>query len=196
MDNEKTQQLKQMLIREYVKLAPTLAKLRHVTFWKAEEAIHTAICKTMTKLAEGSPDGRTIHWKPYIMQAAVNELNMQARERRNGLPILRGEKNEIALANYCEPDPNPATKAEDKELAARAWTEMQKLPEQQREVLTRRYRDGAPFSQIGAALGIAESTARVHHRDGIEELRKRLWLPLCLAEIAWMWKKTKWRMSA
>lgn len=196
MDEENNLQLKEMLIREYGKLAPTLASLRHVPVGRAEESIHTAICKTMVKLAECPPDGRTIDWKPYIIQAAVNELKMEARNRRNGLPILRGEKNEIALANHCEPESNPATKAEDKELAALAWAEMLKLPDQQREVLTRRYRDDAPFSQIGAALGIAEATARVHHHDGIEELRKRLWLPFCLAEIAWMWKKMKWRKTA
>ena len=171
-------------------LARTLAEIRRVSIHNAEDAVSKAVSNTLEKVAAGELDGRTLQWKPYVLTAAVNELKKQRRDR-NRLPILRGKANEVALDNHCDPGPTPASQVEMKELAARAWAEMLKLPEQQREVLTRRYRDGDPFSQIGAALGITESTARVHHHAGIEELRKRLWLPLCLEEIAWQWKKSK-----
>lgn len=190
MDADKNGQSKEALLREYIDLAPTLAEFRHVSVHDAEDAIGKAVTRTLERVAAGLLDGSTLKWKPYIMTAAVNELKNAYRERKR-LPLLRGKANDVALANHCDPEPTQASQVEIKELAARAWAEMEKLPEQQREVLTRRYRDGEPFSQIGAALGITASTARGHHRAGIEELRKRLWLPLCLEEIAWQWKKSK-----
>lgn len=190
MDAQTNGRSKEALLREYVGLAPELATLRHVSVHNAEDAISKAVTNTLELLAAGRLDTRDLKWKPYIMTAAVNELK-KARRDQNRLPLLRGEANELALASHCDPQPTPADKVEIKELAARAWAEMLKLPEQQREVLTRRYRDGAPFSQIAAALGITDSTARVHHHAGIEELRKRLWIPFCLEEIAWQWKKKR-----
>lgn len=173
MDDEKTQELHRMVMREYGALAPTIASLRRVPVEVAREALHTAVTKILAKLAERPPDGRAINWRPYIVQAAVNELNQEDRKRRN-LTLVGGESGARALAYACAPGLTPATALEEYEFALRAWREVEHLSESQREVITRRCRYGDPFSQIALAMGIAPSTARVHFHDGIVELRKRL----------------------
>ncbi len=188
MDEEKTQQLKLVLIREYDALAPVIAKLRRVPVEVAREALHTAICKILTGLAKRPPDDRVINWRPYIVQAAVNELKMQAREE-NGLRLFGGEKGALAIALACAPGLNHTTTVEEREFAALAWKELQNLSEPQREVITRRCKSGDPYSQIALAMGIAESTARVHFHDGIVDLRKRLGVGE--GDLAWRKKPRK-----
>ena len=54
------------------------------------------------------------------------------------------------------------------------WSEVDRLPERQRQVLYLRYRADLPFDDIGNVLGIDASTARANASRGIASLRDRL----------------------
>ena len=54
------------------------------------------------------------------------------------------------------------------------WSEVDRLPERQRQVLYLRYRADLPFEDIGNVLGIDASTARANGSRGIASLRERL----------------------
>ena len=54
------------------------------------------------------------------------------------------------------------------------WSEVDRLPERQRQVLYLRYRADLPFAEIGSVLGIDASSARANASRGIASLRDRL----------------------
>ena len=54
------------------------------------------------------------------------------------------------------------------------WSEVDRLPERQRQVLYLRYRADLPFEDIGSVLGIDASSARANASRGIASLRDRL----------------------
>jgi RNA polymerase sigma factor (sigma-70 family) len=54
------------------------------------------------------------------------------------------------------------------------WTEVDRLPERQREVLYLRYRADLPFDAIARVLGITSSAARSHATQALGTLRTRL----------------------
>ncbi|HXI80787.1 MAG TPA: sigma-70 family RNA polymerase sigma factor [Verrucomicrobiae bacterium] len=54
------------------------------------------------------------------------------------------------------------------------WSEVDRLPERQRQVLYLRYRADLPFEEIGNVLGIDASSARANASRGIASLRDRL----------------------
>ena len=54
------------------------------------------------------------------------------------------------------------------------WSEVDRLPERQRQVLYLRYRADLPFDEIGSVLGIDASSARANASRGIASLRDRL----------------------
>jgi RNA polymerase sigma factor (sigma-70 family) len=54
------------------------------------------------------------------------------------------------------------------------WTEVDRLPLRQRQVLYLRYRSDLDFEEIAHALGITSSAARSHATQAMETLRRRL----------------------
>lgn len=54
------------------------------------------------------------------------------------------------------------------------WTEVDRLPERQRNVLYLRYRADLAFDEIGVVLGITASAARSHATQATATLRRRL----------------------
>ena len=54
------------------------------------------------------------------------------------------------------------------------WTEVERLPERQRQVLYLRYRADLSFEDIGPILGITSSAARSHATQALATLRRRL----------------------
>jgi RNA polymerase sigma-70 factor (ECF subfamily) len=54
------------------------------------------------------------------------------------------------------------------------WTEVDRLPERQRQVLYLRYRADLPYEEIGPILGITSSAARSHATQALATLRRRL----------------------
>jgi RNA polymerase sigma factor (sigma-70 family) len=56
------------------------------------------------------------------------------------------------------------------------WTEVDRLPERQRQVVYLRYRSDLAFEEIGHVLGISSSAARSHSTQAMATLRGRLTL--------------------
>jgi len=54
------------------------------------------------------------------------------------------------------------------------WTEVDRLPSRQRQVVYLRYRSDLEFEEIGHALGITASAARSHATQAMARLRSRL----------------------
>jgi RNA polymerase sigma factor (sigma-70 family) len=54
------------------------------------------------------------------------------------------------------------------------WSEVDRLPPRQREVLYLRYRSDLPFEVIGQVLGISSSAARSHATQAVASLRRRI----------------------
>jgi RNA polymerase sigma-70 factor (ECF subfamily) len=54
------------------------------------------------------------------------------------------------------------------------WTEVDRLPERQRQVVYLRYRSGLAFEEIGHVVGISSSAARSHSTQAMATLRSRL----------------------
>jgi RNA polymerase sigma factor (sigma-70 family) len=57
------------------------------------------------------------------------------------------------------------------------WTEVDRLPERQRQVVYLRYRADLAFDEIGDVLGITSSAARSHSTQAMATLRGRLTTP-------------------
>jgi RNA polymerase sigma factor (sigma-70 family) len=54
------------------------------------------------------------------------------------------------------------------------WSEVDRLPRRQREVIYLRYRSDLPFHEIGEVLGITASAARSHATHAVQALHRRL----------------------
>jgi RNA polymerase sigma factor (sigma-70 family) len=54
------------------------------------------------------------------------------------------------------------------------WTEIDRLPPRQRQVLYLRYRSDLPFDDIADVVGITASAARSHATQAMATLRRRL----------------------
>lgn len=54
------------------------------------------------------------------------------------------------------------------------WTEIDRLPQRQRQVIYLRYRSDLEYEEIGQALGISASAARSHAAHATATLRRRL----------------------
>jgi RNA polymerase sigma-70 factor (ECF subfamily) len=64
--------------------------------------------------------------------------------------------------------------AEHRDELLAVWSEVDRLPQRQRQVLYLRYRADLPFDEIGLVLGIDASSARANASRGIASLRERL----------------------
>jgi RNA polymerase sigma factor (sigma-70 family) len=77
-----------------------------------------------------------------------------------------------AFVGTQRPPRSPAPDRRDDLLAV--WSEVDRLPARQRQVLYLRYRADLAFEDIGAVLGIDASSARANAARGIAALRERL----------------------
>jgi RNA polymerase sigma-70 factor (ECF subfamily) len=75
------------------------------------------------------------------------------------------------LGTHRSPDREPP---EHRDELLAVWSEVDRLPERQRQVLYLRYRADLPFEDIGNVLGIDPSTARANASRGIASLRELL----------------------
>ena len=54
------------------------------------------------------------------------------------------------------------------------WSEVDRLPDRQRQVIYLRYRADLAYEEIGQALGITAGAARSHAAQAVERLRAAL----------------------
>jgi len=93
---------------------------------------------------------------------AVHHLAMDQHRIRRRIEALAG-----VLRQVVSP---PAPEASDR---IAVWSEVDRLPARQRQVLYLRYRADLPYEDVAAALGITAGAARSHASRGLEELRAR-----------------------
>ena len=167
------QELKLELIRGYEKYVRSVAALTDASEDDAREAVHRAICRMLVGLKKRAPGDPIVAWRPYIIEAAVNELRMEARRRKGFILVsdldLEGRRE---LLWQVSPEPTPSEQAERNELARLAWQELRILSPQEREVITLRCR-GFSFAEIASRLGTTIGAARVSWSTGMVRLRRR-----------------------
>jgi RNA polymerase sigma factor (sigma-70 family) len=95
---------------------------------------------------------------PLVRRACADTVRRIRRERSLG--------GDVAVA--------PSREADEISLRLRMDALLRKLPKQQRKAVDFRFRWGWPYWAVAAALGIAESTARVHVARGMRTLRRLL----------------------
>jgi RNA polymerase sigma-70 factor, ECF subfamily len=101
--------------------------------------------------------------KPYLFQLARNvALNRLKRNRR-----IRDQEE---WSDWLVPVGQPSL--EDEHRTEKLISELAELPEKQRSVLVLKFYRDKTLREIGALLGISESTAASCFRYGIEKLRR------------------------
>ena len=105
------------------------------------------------------------HLDAYLRSAVVRQF-LSWRRRRSG--------NEALLLPGREPAPQPGPADAHAERDA-VWSELARLPRQQRAVLVLRYYEDLPDERIGELIGCTAATVRVHARRALATLRDR-WL--------------------
>ena len=94
---------------------------------------------------------------------AIYRLGMDQHRLRRRVRLIAGRLR--------PPDPpDPATLSEREAL----WSEVDRLPLCQRQVLYLRYRADLSFDQVASTLGITSSAARSHATQAMARLRERL----------------------
>ena len=111
-----------------------------------------ALQNTMIKVLRALPgEERQIELKPWLYRIAHNESIDLLRRRR--------ETRELD-AELPSPGPGLAEEAAARERLRRLFSDLEELPERQRETLVMRELGGLDFAEIGAALGTSAAVAR------------------------------------
>ena len=101
------------------------------------------------------------------IHAAIDVLRRERRRRR-------AEESAAPAAWRASPQAGPAAEAERNEVRGLVLDAVARLPEKQAAAVTLRVLEEQSYEAIAAALGCAESTARVHVLRGREKLKHLL----------------------
>lgn len=131
----------------------------------AEDVVQMAFVRWWRRFPEG--DSQHIP----LLYAAVRTIALDLR-RSNHRRTAREAASDIALAEGDAPvfDPLP----ENRETAAIVEEALQKLPEEQREVVTLKLWGGLTFAQIADATGDSINTVAGRYRYALNALQKHL----------------------
>ena len=87
-----------------------------------------------------------------------------------------GEDGELVLEDLIPDDSDPIGDALEKisreEEAAALWSEVDRLPEREAEVIRSRYRDNLTLNQCGEALGVSSEMVRQLQEKALRKLRR------------------------
>lgn len=117
------------------------------------------------------------HWrrrdasKPFApwLYSVVRNLAIDVLRKRS-----THKECEIEAAPEASPAASPELDLQRKELSQRLWTEIQRLPEVQREALLLRDWHGLSYSEIAEATGTNVTTVNSRLHDARARLRDRL----------------------
>lgn len=129
-----------------------LGLLAHVQ--DAEDASQEALLRLHDRLCDRDPGRPYAPWRNSVV------LNLCRDRRRGERRRRRREEERQDLASAVLPD--PAEVAEAAECARALADALGALPEREREVLVLVDLDQRPTDEVGACLGIAQSTVRAH----------------------------------
>jgi RNA polymerase sigma factor (sigma-70 family) len=130
-----------------------------LTDTEAADAVQEVLLRLWAEMSRGVTVGSPKSWAyRTIYRLAMDEHRL--RRRMAGLrERLRPERQEAS---------------HDLSDRIAVWTEVDQLPDRQREVLYLRYRSDLSFDEIGIVLGITASAARSHATQAMATLRRRL----------------------
>jgi RNA polymerase sigma-70 factor, ECF subfamily len=130
---------------------------------QASDAVQETLLRLWAALRRGdrvqSPDAwafRTLY------RLAMDEHRLR---RRAAALVTR-----FSVGPRARVDADPSASAD--QLAV--WTEVDRLPSRQRQVVYLRYRADLPYDEIGEVLGITPSAARSHATQAMATLRARM----------------------
>lgn len=126
---------------------------------QAADAVQDALLRLWRELARGV---EIVH-PPAWTYRTIHRLAMDQHRLRR-----RVESLAEVLVRRLPPAPPDATDR------IAVWSEVDRLPPRQRQVLYLRFRADLPFEQVAAVLGISSGAARSHASRGLAELRCRL----------------------
>jgi RNA polymerase sigma-70 factor, ECF subfamily len=172
-----------VLIRPYLLPVRNLVRSFVANAHDAEDVVQEAILTAFIKLHQlRSPQ----HFRPWLMQIAVNEARMHLRvyKRRNNTECLdEGNTTELKSTKTLSSDHfrnTPHTKAEEQQIREKVWKSLDRLRPGYREVII--LRDLREFSvkETAAILGLSVSVtkarlyrARLHFRRELREICDR-----------------------
>ena len=129
---------------------------------QARDAVQETLLRLWRELRAGASIDSPRAWS----YRAIYRLAMDHHRLSRRLRLLAGR-----LDSTRRPSADPAESTSDR-LAV--WTEVDRLPLRQRQVLYLRYRSDLSFDEIGEVLGISASAGRSHATQALTTLRRRL----------------------
>lgn len=113
----------------------------------------------------------------YLYRIAVNVAQEEwKRRRREDQPLVSISEDRYwpIAERLCDPAKNPEEQLEERELAAMAEQELQKLSDAERAVLVLYHQEEQSYEQIAAALHMPIGTVRTHLHRGRKRMRENI----------------------
>ncbi len=127
---------------------------------QADDAVQEVLARLWRELVKGAPIDRSREWAfRTIYRIAMDEHRFQRRIATVRALLSGGQ-------------PMPGTAEVDQRVSI--WTEVDRLPKRQREVLYLRYRADMAFDEVAVVLGISSSAARSHATQAFATMRRHL----------------------
>ena len=127
---------------------------------QASDVVQDALLRLWRELGRGSPIERPLAWT----FRTTYRLAMQQHRWRRRLALLLPRLAPRHVA-YAGPETSDRVAV---------WTEVDRLPPRQRQVLYLRFAADQAFEEIAGTLGISASAARAHASRGLASLRGSL----------------------
>jgi RNA polymerase sigma-70 factor, ECF subfamily len=132
----------------------------------SDEESQDAVQETLLRLLRELRAGQSIENPRAWAYRALFRLAMDEHRFRRRLTLIVGRVGRV------DQHREPASAPTNDRIAV--WTEVDKLPIRQRQVLYLRYRSDLSFDEIGRVMNISASAARSHATQAMAALRTRL----------------------
>ena len=137
---------------------------------ETEEAVQDAFLKAFLKLPSFRGDSRFEVW---FIKILINTCfdRLKARQRRDKLVIPMESRNHPFQEQIASQSKSPEEALLSAERGHWLQTAIEKLPRRQRTAVVLRHLQGCSTSEVGAIMGLNESTVRVHLFRALRALR-------------------------
>ena len=155
------------LERSLARLRPVLVRVAYRLVWdrhEAEDIAQEAIVRLLARVRPALDEGATRTW---LLRATVRCAMERQRKRRRWHRLFARLREAPGLRQ----PPDCAELTDDLE---RLREHLLALPEKRQAALLLRDVEGCSYAEIGAVLGVAEATARVHVWAAREQLRRQM----------------------
>lgn len=153
------------LERSLTGLRPVLVRVAYRLVWDRHEAEDIAQEAVVRLLARAGPSLDETATRTWLLRATVRCAMERQRKRRRW-------RDRFARLREAPGPPAPPECAELADDLERLREHLLALPEKRQAALLLRDVEGCSYAEIGAVLGVAEATARVHVWAAREQLRR------------------------